>query len=148
MTFANNTPPANNNQRPKPIDRRFDGPDAFEAAFESAVRKAIGNSATTAGADPIRAMVMNALEVASIPTAGKTDSQMLADYTELLRQGGQAPQATAANGQGSEFAGYDLNQPTVNAAAAPVAAGNNKQAAGGDFAGYDLNNPVVVLNAR
>ena len=148
MTFAHNTPPANN-QRPTVIDRRFDGPEAFEAAFESAVRKAIGNSGGTAtatattGADPIRSMVMNALEVASIPTAGKTDSQMLADYTELLRQGAQAATGTTTNSQApNEFAGYDLNQPTVNAAAAPAVAGNSGQTASGDdFAGYDINKP-------
>lgn len=146
MTFAHNTPPANS-QRPKPIDRRFDDP---EAMIEAVVRRVIGNStaapattpAAAAGVDPLRDMVKNALDVAGISTEGKSDSQMLAEYTELLRQGAHAPQATAANSHiASEFAGYDLNQPTVNAAAAPVVVGNNKQAAGGEFAGYDLNKP-------
>lgn len=139
MTFANNTPPANNNQRPKPIDRRYEPEEIIDAA----VRRVLGNAAPAAAAssDPIRDMVKNALDVAGISTEGKSDSQMLADYTDMLRKTAQAAKATASNSQAAgDFAGYDLNQPTANAAAAPVVAGNSGQKSPGDeFAGYDLN---------
>lgn len=145
MTFAHNTPPANN-QRPKPIDRRFDDVDAL---IEAAVRRVVGNStaapattpAAAASADPLRDMVMTALRASGIATEGKNDSQMLDEYTELLRKTAQEAKATAANSQtAGEFAGYDLNQPTANAAAAPVVAGNSGQnAPASEFAGYDLN---------
>lgn len=111
MTFANNT------QRPTPIDRRFDDP---EAMIEAVVRRVIGSSpsasaatpANAVGADPIRDMVMTALRVSGIPTEGKTDTQMLDDYTELLRKNASLGTATAANSRThGEFAGYDLNKP-------------------------------------
>jgi len=145
MTFAHNTPPANN-QRPKPIDRRFDDP---EAMIEAVVRRVIGNStaapattpAAAAVADPLRDMVKNALDVAGISTEGKSDSQMLAEYTDMLRKTAQAANTAAVNSQAAgEFSGYDLNQPTGNAAAAPVVSGNSGQKVPvDDFAGYDLN---------
>lgn len=142
--LANNASPSSS-ERPKPIDRRHEeaySPAEYQAAFEAAVRKAIGNNGAPAatGSDPIRDMVMNALEVAGISTAGKSDSQMLAEYTDMLRKTAQAANTAAVNSQAAgEFSGYDLNQPAGNAAAAPVVVGNNKQAAGGEFAGYDLN---------
>lgn len=115
MTFANNTPPANSNQRPTPIDRRFDDP---EAMIEAVVRRVIGNSAATpapaAGADPIRDMVANTLRVGGIATEGKSDEQMLADYLDLVRKGAEAATATAINSRThGEFSGYDLNNPAV-----------------------------------
>lgn len=111
MTFANNTPPANNNQHPKPIDRRFDDP---EAMIEAVVRRVIGNSAATPaatpGADSIRDMVVNTLQVGGISTEGKSDSQMLDEYMDLVRKGAQAAKATATNSRNlGEFAGYDMN---------------------------------------
>lgn len=113
MTFANNTPPANNNQRPKPINRRFDDVDAM---IEAAVRRVVGNAAPAAqsqpqaGADPIRDMVMTALRASGIPTEGKSDPQMLDEYSELVRKNGQAAKTTAANSRAlDEFAGYDMN---------------------------------------
>lgn len=145
MPFAHNTPPANNNQRPTPIDRRFDDVDAM---IEAAVRRVVGNStaapattpAVATGVDPLRDMVKNALDVAGISTEGKSDSQMLADYTDMLRKTAQAAKATASNSQAAgDFAGYDLNQPTVNAAAAPVAGNSGQKAPGDDFAGYDMS---------
>lgn len=142
MTFANNAPPANRNQRPAPIDRRFEDPQAM---IEAAVRRVVGNStpAATASSDPIRDMVKNALDVAGISTEGKSDSQILADYTDMLRKTAQAAKATASNSQAAgDFAGYDLNQPTGNAAAVPAVAGNSGQTSSGDdFAGYDINKP-------
>ena len=112
MTFAHNTPPANS-QRPKPIDRRFDDP---EAMIEAVVRRVIGNSAATPaampGTDSIRDMVVNTLQVGGISTVGKSDSQMLDEYMDLVRRGAQAAKATATNSQTqAEFAGYDLNKP-------------------------------------
>lgn len=115
MTFANNTPPANNNQRPKPIDRRFDDVDAM---IDAAVRRVVGNSAATpasataaaTGADPIRDMVMAALRASGIPTDGKSDDQMLAEYSELVRKNTSPTNATATNSRNlGEFSGYDMN---------------------------------------
>ncbi|WP_417285471.1 hypothetical protein [Comamonas sp.] len=113
MTFAHNTPPPNNHQRPTPIDRRFDNPEAF---IEAAVRRVLGNTAATieattaASSDPIRDMVMNALDAAGIATEGKSDSQMLAEYTELVRKAAQAAKTTATNSRAfDEFSGYDMN---------------------------------------
>ncbi|ROR21708.1 hypothetical protein EC845_2530 [Comamonas sp. BIGb0124] len=110
MTFTNNTTPAGEGQRPKPIDRRFEDP---EAMLEAVVRRVIGNAAPpSSSADPIRDMVTNALEMAGIPTAGKSDSQLLADYTEQLRQSARTVATAARNSQAhNEFAGYDMNDP-------------------------------------
>ncbi|QKV52033.1 hypothetical protein [Comamonas antarctica] len=138
--LANNASPSSN-ERPKPIDRRYEPEEIIDAA----VRRVLGNSSAkptaTPGTDSIRDMVVNTLQVGGISTEGKSDSQMLDEYMDLVRKGAQAAQATAANSHAAgDFAGYDLNQPAGNAPAAPVVAGNSGQkAAAGEFDGYDLN---------
>lgn len=116
MTFTTNNHPA-------PVDLRGLPPDVANSIYRPARNASTPNNPVTTDAkgtkDPIRDMVVAALQLVGIPIEGKTDSQLLADYTEQLRKTARAPLAAAHN----EFTGYSINS--------LIDAGGS----------YDLNNP-------
>lgn len=94
----------------------------------------------TQPADPIRDMVVNTLRVAGTLTDGKSDAQLLADYTDLLRATAKTTETNAARARfDDEFAGYSLNDPT---AAKPLEANAGRVRAEDDFASYSINSLI------